>query len=510
MSNSLKESKVLLEGWRKFLVKEAEEAKPEGGNVVRIFDFDGTLRLAPKDFPLLDNPFYMTNITPYAKSLITKNEIIQQGMKINKELKGLLRPTDYIISSVGSSGLPKGKKYFFQLLIKGDTLLEEFFKKYLQIDPSTIKEPKDLEKYFLLAPTEQQEEMPVTMERSEEIQKKQIKDFLKKQYGVTLPEDHILVGTNVAKTDSEGKPIKGTSGKVIPAEEVYKSIEDKNSKFELYDNSSVSLAQVRKGLLSAKLGEEETPDAEEVQTDEKMSVADAISKIKSLTKSLQAEKSLGLKSFMVASDGSVAPYTKPYSLSKGGPGEKSAERTYQTLKNLLMSIAYSNGVIVPNVGTPPKEPTTARAKAVHEFLKSKGMSVSADTLKRFAGKRASLDEVPDVGTLTMSAETNNKFIEELGNIVQSRAELISVANKAAPVSQKQSAAVDPSKPKPTGQPEDEPELEPPGPEEEEYDPDYEGDRDYDESLRETILKELKPLLKQLNGVLSNKRNHKKQ
>jgi hypothetical protein len=505
MSNSLKESKVLLEGWRKFLVKEAEEPKPEGGNVVRIFDFDGTLRLAPKEFPLLDNPFFMTNITPYAKSLITKNETIQQSLRKNEELKDLIRPTDYVISSVASSGLPKGKQYFYELVKKGDAPVKDFFEKYLQVDISKIKEPKDLEKFFLLAPTEQQEEMPVTMERSEEIQKKQIKDFLKKQYGITLPEDHILVGTNVAKTDSQGKVIKGTSGKVVPAEEVYKSIKDKNSKFELYDNSSVSLAQVRKGLLSAKLGEEEAPDAEEVKTDEKMSVADAISKIKSLIKSLQAEKSLGLKSFMVASDGSVAPYTKPYSLSKGGPGEKSAERTYQTLKNLLMSIAYSNGVIVPNVGTPPKEPTTARAKAVHEFLKNKGMSVSADTLKRFAGKRASLDAVPDVATLTMSAETNNKFIEELGNIVQIRAELISAANKAAPVSQKQPAAVDPSKGKPTEEPEQEQPLEP----EEEYDPDYEGDRDYDESLRETILKELKPFLKQLNGVLSNKRNHKK-
>jgi hypothetical protein len=354
-----------------------------------------------------------------------------------------------------------------------------------------------------------------------------------------LPDDHILIGTNVAKTDSEGKAIKGTSGKVIPAEEVYKSLKNKNAKIELYDNSSVSLAQVRKGLLAAKAGEEEAPEAEEIETDEKMSVQDAISKVKALYKSLQAEKSLGLKSFMVGADGSVSPYTKPYSLSKKGVGEKSAERTYQSLKNLLMSLVYSNGVIVPNVGTPPKGPTTARAKAVHRFLIDSGMSVSADTLKRYAGKRASLDDVADAGAITISAETNNKFVEELGDIVKKRSEIMKVADSSVAMvpaeKQEEVPAEQPKavKPKARRAREEEPqesEEEIRQSEEEQAIRDWaieDKDLAWDEmserqkekyraeyrkskgALRETILKELKPLLKQLNGVLSHPKFNKR-
>ena len=46
-------------------------------------------------------------------------------------------------------------------------------------------------------------------------------------------------------------------------------------------------------------------------------------------------------------------------------------------------------------------------------------------------------------------------------------------------------------------------------EQEEFEKEYYSEQGYDESLRETILKELKPLLKQLNGVLSHPKFNKR-
>ena len=78
MSNSMKQSKLLLEGWRKFYLKEAEETKAEGGEVVRIFDFDGTLRFPPEQFPLLKNAFVTKKMT----TLINYNKLLNNPICI--------------------------------------------------------------------------------------------------------------------------------------------------------------------------------------------------------------------------------------------------------------------------------------------------------------------------------------------------------------------------------------------------------------------------------------------
>ena len=124
MSNSIKQSKLLLEGWRKFLVKEAEQPTVEGGgNVVRVFDFDGTLvtpKTQTKYSHLLGNLFYVPflNSAKYDEVMNDLKEVAKNSANHNTEIESLMNPSrDYIVTAMSSIGVDKPitKYLLFQL-----------------------------------------------------------------------------------------------------------------------------------------------------------------------------------------------------------------------------------------------------------------------------------------------------------------------------------------------------------------------------------------------------------
>lgn len=79
--------------------------------------------------------------------------------------------------------------------------------------------------------------------------KKQIIKKVLKKNGVSLKDDHVFVGTNLAKS-ADGTSlgiIKGTSGKSTPAEEIATNRPDATG-FVVYDNLTRGLGEIQKGL----------------------------------------------------------------------------------------------------------------------------------------------------------------------------------------------------------------------------------------------------------------------
>ena len=62
MANSIRETKILLEGFRRFAIKEAEEGG--GSNIVNIFDFDGTIFTLsdPDKARAMKNPWWLAHL----------------------------------------------------------------------------------------------------------------------------------------------------------------------------------------------------------------------------------------------------------------------------------------------------------------------------------------------------------------------------------------------------------------------------------------------------------------
>jgi hypothetical protein len=383
MSKSLKETKLLLEGWRKFYLKEAEEPATEGGGkVVRIFDFDGTLvtpRVPTKYSYLLSNLFYVPflNSDKYDEVVNDLKEAVKKPENHNKEIEKLMNPsTDYIITAMSSIGLDKRiTSYLLYQLSKQEGLFLGFARRVagIQIE-SAYKKPE------MLAPDADQEDMPeeepeqlspdaITQQEIQELRKviesdpeiKDVKDSyrintdsrivrkiitklgkgfdigkrvsmkdltnLKKEIVSAaypnLPADQIKVSLNIAMLPEDPELsgiVKGSSGKFKPAKEV--AIENPEAKFEVYDNKVNSMSQVRMGLYGKTKDQAEQEEAAESSEniDENTPIATLENKISLVNKGLSIGQNVDFK---YIKGNQIVDYNNgPFSLGKKDPSEK--------------------------------------------------------------------------------------------------------------------------------------------------------------------------------------------
>lgn len=306
MSNSLKQSKVLLEGWRKFYLKEAEEPTA-GGNVVRIFDFDGTLvspRTTTKYSQLLNNLFYVPflNSAKYDEVMNELKQVVKEPSNHNTEIEKLMNPSkDYIVTAMSSIGIDKPiTKYLLYQLSKNDPLFMDFAKRvagveiesaYVQPVPSGGDEDEYTPEDDIETPSEMaisQEEInalrsviasdpeiatvkdayrinttPQVVRRiitklgkgfdvGKRVSMKDLEEVKKEIVAAAYPnisKDRIKVSLNIAMLPEDPEQsgiVKGSSGKFKPAKEI--AAANPGAKFEVYDNNVTSMSQVRMGL----------------------------------------------------------------------------------------------------------------------------------------------------------------------------------------------------------------------------------------------------------------------
>jgi hypothetical protein len=130
MANSIRETKILLEGFRRFAIKEAEKPA-EGVEIVRVFDFDGTL-FEPQD-ELFKNPLWRSLL----KSADYKKIMAIGKQSANEEVLTKLKETNfggkpvksYVVSLVGSTGFPITGHKLADLALKNDVGLTSFVDK---------------------------------------------------------------------------------------------------------------------------------------------------------------------------------------------------------------------------------------------------------------------------------------------------------------------------------------------------------------------------------------------
>lgn len=179
--SSRKDTKVLIEGWRRYLT-EAEN------KVIRIIDFDGTIFKPPADFAMIKNPFFMgaLNDEGFEKVYLHVIEGMLEKNAINPEYANLNKKTDYVVSAVKSFGGGKPVDYWHTLLQKNDEKLVHFMKHYLKVEP-TVENLK----YF--------------GQPSLDKTKAEKHNFIKQVTG--LPDDRIMVVSN-KENDSKSSAVK--------------------------------------------------------------------------------------------------------------------------------------------------------------------------------------------------------------------------------------------------------------------------------------------------------------
>lgn len=268
MANSIKQTKVLFEGFRRFVIKEAEAEKtPESGEIVRIFDFDNTLfsfKEAVEEAVGSTN-FYLPYLKDEVFIRVTK-KIAANSVPI-ASLLGILKQDEknnfkntYIVSLVGSGGYNKPKQYFIDLLLKKDKALTAFLNRILRVDESNLQQISDnideskadeyVTKYLNFA----EDEEP-SNEKREALKTQIIASILKDKGKVSnFPSDHIKVRTKIAEstTGATAGIIKGTASKMPAAEQI--AAEHPNaSGFEVYDNSTTNLAKLKDGIVKQRM-----------------------------------------------------------------------------------------------------------------------------------------------------------------------------------------------------------------------------------------------------------------
>lgn len=373
MSNSRKESKLLLEGWRKFLVKEAEEPAKEGGNTIRIFDFDGTLvtpRTPTKYSKLLGNLFYVPflNSAKYKEVMNELKAVAKDPANHNTEIEKLMNPSkDYIVTAMSSIGIDKPITQYllFQLAkndqmfldfartvagvnietaykgpvgpdedvpeqeeVSGDTISQEEIgelKKALMNAQPPIADVKDSYRMDISSPAVKKiisklktgfdVGKKVSMEDLEEVKK----DIVAAAYP-KMSKDRIKVSLNIAMLPEDPEQsgiVKGSSGKFKPAKEI--AAAHPGAKFEVYDNNVTSMSQVRMGLMG-KTSDQAKVEAEK-ESEEKIDDATPLSalenKIALIKNSLQGTSNTDFK--LVRGNQLVDYNNGPFTLGKKDP-----------------------------------------------------------------------------------------------------------------------------------------------------------------------------------------------
>jgi hypothetical protein len=266
-----KEIKNLMENWRFYvketLQKEAEETTP--GQVIKVFDYDGTLVSRPSD----------TSINVWYQSILN----VSGTKKLNKRLPPVALPLakeitskDYIVTTLKLSPQfaadPAG--YIKNVLLAKtppDPLLVAVLKELLKVsegesrtvDIGNLKELERLQNEFKTASEEDKaakakefsdqvarcaKTVIYTGERSlssklgtiEEIRAESINETLKELTSVALPIDHIKIAGN-----------RSENSKAVKVTEIVN--QHKSASFEFYDNDLAAVKMMMNAALAAKI-----------------------------------------------------------------------------------------------------------------------------------------------------------------------------------------------------------------------------------------------------------------
>jgi len=590
MSNSIKQSKLLLEGWRKFLVKEAEQPIAEsGGNVVRVFDFDGTLvtpKTQTKYSHLLGNLFYVPflNSAKYDEVMNDLKEVAKNSANHNTEIENLMNPSrDYIVTAMSSIGVDKPiTKYLLFQLAKNDPLFLDFARRVAGINVETsyatpasnAEDGPDIEPDILSEDAITQEEIqslrqvissdpeitsakdayrinttPQVVRKiitklgkgfdvGKKVSMKDLEDVKREIVSAAYPKmsnDHIKVSLNIAMLPEDPEQsgiVKGSSGKFKAAKEIADA--HPSAKFEVYDNNVTSLSQVRMGLQGKTKDQAEmeaTKESDE-KFDEKTPLSVLENKIIIIKNSLAFSKKTDFK---LVQGSKIFDYNNgPFSLGKKQPSSDPKMvgygGGYRSLRKLA-SIYIRKRFL----------PTTESGKG----------RTSADIIQQFKKFRAYCDEngykdlmdcitfqgdgyamiykffEPATQGIQPTFELNKIVAEQLVKLYEN-AEPIASQFKVQAGKETQPVAAQSQQTRPATSPETEESEEDiraadteamirdwamedmdldwnsmNEKQKEKYRAEYKKSKE--KELRETILQELKPLLNQLNGVLSNKK-----
>lgn len=184
MANSIKETKVLFEGFRRFAIKEVEAEKPAGsGEIVRIFDFDGTVVQLADAFKEIAGPakHFLQYLRPYAFKIACA-KLLQQtkGLPALNTLRDSIAESPdstYIYSMVTSGGLPKDEETFLRYLMGGvdakgeQKPQDQNFVKFMNLLFATEKEKQ------LMATFDEEAELGKEAESDEEVDYDETADF---------------------------------------------------------------------------------------------------------------------------------------------------------------------------------------------------------------------------------------------------------------------------------------------------------------------------------------------
>lgn len=608
MSNSLKQSKVLLEGWRKFYLKEAEEPTAKSGNVARIFDFDGTLYLNSQTpiSKLASNPFWALFVNAEKRQELLDLCVEEVKKHTNEELFSKFNSSsDIIISLINSSGFDKSPLYYIlSMVVKDDAEFINFSKTFMNLNFGTLpasaavpasRRPVDYDYEDFpeeedVEPTQSVSGKTITGEEKQALltkwveaglnksaikmitpeQKKilfsdplvkQLINKLKEVYsfsikkvsfeniktlkkqiiskGLDISPDKIKIADNIAKskTGTTSGMLKGTAGKFTYAKEFAEK--NKNKQIEVYDNGITSMSQIKYGIenagnnieedraFSADLEQDEKEQADAAQaTNKETAIAALDVRFKKIKDILQKTSNVN---FFLVKNGQVKSYNNgPFSRGKDEPSlnplktgfEKSLK--YERQKDDI--VAYIKKKFLGIEKAVSAEYLNIPSKAVFQYLLGHRMPLVASVMKYELGikKLPDLGEVENVREIMVSADTERAFAtlkelakqsvamyEQTDAIMKAIETAKQTAVKQEPQTGKQTKKTKTTSQAPIEQPEpaavdvdsDAEESELP------YDEELTDDekRRLDKELRETILKELKPMLAQLSKIANIKR-----
>lgn len=402
-----KETRKVLVEWKGFL----KEAKQTGNQVVvRLFDFDGTLSAHP------DPDINRIISNPFMASMLNEKVLVKyvKECKLPAQLQSVLseKQTDnvknYVISKVTSVGFPYNRA---QVIQKIQEAADDNFKALRKIvesfdlgDALVEGNAKKLSKVLNFPNVDTDpDSTKITNDHLVRVQELKIDEFLMKNKANV---EKVYVKTNIAETSIDEKSgkverIPGTSGKAEVTQRIVKrtmsEYPGKKFTFEVYDNSSVGIAEVTEGILVA---DDYVPNTTYMNNREK-------NLYEELFGQLQRSPNVNLKKFF-ASQGEAGIELDDVSdhyFTKSKSKEGSPEARFKRIKNLFLDL--SNFYAMAGRATGRKN--EANVTAMRKYFQDHGFDLLTEVLDNvYSHTRAAEDIVGSYDHVKL-----NKLVDQL-------------------------------------------------------------------------------------------------
>ena len=258
-----KQTRSILTEWKSFL-SEANKKAVQSGVIIRLFDFDGTLSSHPNPVinRIISNPFMASMLNEKILTKYIRECRVPSDLQKILTAKASDNVKNYIISKVTSVGFPYNRA---QVIAKTQEAVDDNFKALKQIvEENGLGEAlaegnaKKLSKVLNFPNVDiDPDSAKINNDHLLKAQELKIDEFLMKNKANI---EKVYVKTNIAETSIDEKSgkverIPGTSGKAEITQRLVKRILAENPgkkfTFEVYDNSTVGIAEVTEGVIVA-------------------------------------------------------------------------------------------------------------------------------------------------------------------------------------------------------------------------------------------------------------------